>query len=246
MRIQIASDLHLEFHRDGGDEMIRELSRVSSEVDVLVLAGDIVPLVKHSGVDAIFANFLALYTDVIYVSGNHDYYGSSPEQTRERMQELRTTYSPRLHVLDGDRVEINGQGFVGATLWFPPPPSARLCRALADYELIQNFTSWVYERHARDLTFLNEVIRANDVVITHHLPHAKSIDPRYENSQINCFFHAADCDRIVETKQPKLWIHGHTHNSCDYLVGETRVIANPFGYPNEPGTNFNPALILEV
>ena len=32
---------------------------------------------------------------------------------------------------------------------------------------------------------------------------------------------------------PKLWIHGHTHERCDYQLGTTRVVANPLGYPNE-------------
>ena len=34
--------------------------------------------------------------------------------------------------------------------------------------------------------------------------------------------------------QPKLWIHGHSHDRCDYLLRKTRVVANPLGYPNDP------------
>jgi len=30
-----------------------------------------------------------------------------------------------------------------------------------------------------------------------------------------------------------VWIHGHSHDRCDYLLGKTRVVANPLGYPNE-------------
>ena len=37
----------------------------------------------------------------------------------------------------------------------------------------------------------------------------------------------------VRERQPKLWIHGHSHDRCDYLLGKTRVVANPLGYPNE-------------
>ena len=48
--------------------------------------------------------------------------------------------------------------------------------------------------------------------------------------------------------QPKLWIHGHTHDRCDYAIGNTRVVANPLGYPTEIGSQkaFEPAFQVEV
>jgi Icc-related predicted phosphoesterase len=33
--------------------------------------------------------------------------------------------------------------------------------------------------------------------------------------------------------RPALWLHGHTHGSCDYKLGDTRVVCNPMGYPGE-------------
>ena len=52
----------------------------------------------------------------------------------------------------------------------------------------------------------------------------------------------------VHDLRPKLWIHGHTHDRCDYVIGDTRVIANPFGYPKELRSNemFEPALQVEI
>jgi predicted phosphodiesterase len=44
----------------------------------------------------------------------------------------------------------------------------------------------------------------------------------------------------------RLWIHGHTHWAFDYKIGETRVLANPRGYPHETTHGFNPKLIVEV
>jgi hypothetical protein len=37
----------------------------------------------------------------------------------------------------------------------------------------------------------------------------------------------------VRERRPKLWIHGHSHDCCDYALGQARVVANPLGYPNE-------------
>ena len=31
-------------------------------------------------------------------------------------------------------------------------------------------------------------------------------------------------------KKIKYWIHGHTHDACDYMIGDTRVLCNPRGY----------------
>jgi hypothetical protein len=49
---------------------------------------------------------------------------------------------------------------------------------------------------------------------------------------MNAFFVCDMTSRIRELL-PKLWIHEHTHDRCDYVLAETRVVANPLGYPNE-------------
>lgn len=49
-----------------------------------------------------------------------------------------------------------------------------------------------------------------------------------------------------------LWIHGHVHDSFDYAVEGTRVVANPRGYitSKKRGTPeneaFDPALLVQV
>jgi len=83
-------------------------------------------------------------------------------------------------------------------------------------------------------------------VVTHFLPHPGSVAPQYEGSPLNRFFLAADAQPLVEERGARLWIHGHTHVSCDYQVGKTRVICNARGYPAEPGTSLNPALVIDV
>jgi hypothetical protein len=52
----------------------------------------------------------------------------------------------------------------------------------------------------------------------------------------------------VHERQPKLWIHGHSHDRCDYAPGETRIVANPLGYPNEVRSleAFDPTFRVEV
>jgi len=43
-----------------------------------------------------------------------------------------------------------------------------------------------------------------------------------------------------------LWIHGHVHNSFDYMVGSTRVVVNPGSYAlNIAQANSPDALLWE-
>ncbi len=44
----------------------------------------------------------------------------------------------------------------------------------------------------------------------------------------------------------ELWVHGHTHYSFDYMVGNCRVICNPRGYSNIDNPDFNPNLVVEI
>jgi Icc-related predicted phosphoesterase len=48
-------------------------------------------------------------------------------------------------------------------------------------------------------------------------------------------------------KPPKLIVHGHTHEACDYMIGDTRVVCHPRGYPKEtPYYDAYKPLIVEV
>jgi len=50
---------------------------------------------------------------------------------------------------------------------------------------------------------------------------------------------------IIDHPQIKLWAHGHVHDRWDYMIGETRIICNPHGYPNEPRV-WDPNLVVEI
>jgi Icc-related predicted phosphoesterase len=83
------------------------------------------------------------------------------------------------------------------------------------------------------------------VVITHYLPHVRSISPKYEGDRLNPAF-ASDLARLVGPPVT-LWIHGHTHESFDYVVNGARIVCNPRGYlPMEPNPAFDPKLVVEA
>lgn len=244
MKIQLISDLHLECYVDEGLSFVHKDLHVAA--DVLVLAGDVMNLTGAKHVTERLSWFCDRFKDVIYVPGNHEFYTTLPIEAEKRLAKA-SEFLPNLHVLNPGTVEIEGQRFVGATMWFPPTPDEDQYRKwLSDFHLIRNFVPWVHEQHEEEIKFLECQVRPQDVVITHHLPHPNSTPARFATSPINRFFVAPDASRVL-AKQPKLWLHGHTHTACDYQLGATRVVCNPRGYPGEKFTgNVNLALVIDV
>ena len=237
MRILVVSDLHCEFHRDGGRSMVASLP----EADVIVLAGDIVVARNISGPLKLFC---AKWPHVVFVEGNHELYGGNPITVHKELSELVST-TPNFHWLNNSAVTIDGQRFIGGTLWFAAWPA--MDRSwLNDFHVIKGFEPWVWQENAKTLTYLAAEVLPTDVVVTHHCPSWQSSHPKFAGSPFNRFF-VCDVEPIIREHQPKLWIHGHTHESFDYKVGETRVVCNPFGYAaREENPAFNPDKIIDL
>lgn len=243
MRVQVLSDLHFEFDHDGGEMFAREVPIAG---DVLVLAGDLLPLREVDKAKRTFAWFCDRFPKVIFVPGNHEYYGTSPVAA-DAVLAICAAAFPNLHVLNPAVATIEGMRFVGAALWFPPSADEARYRGLVnDFRLIDGFVPWVHETHAAHLAFLEENLRPGDVVITHYLPHPRSVARQFLGSPLNRFFLAQDAAELVERSGAKLWIHGHTHVPCDYTAGATRVVCNPRGYPREATQPIDVGLVIEA
>ena len=226
MRVQYLSDIHVEFHADKGESFVGSLD--PSAVDVLVVAGD---LAVGAGIGPALDLVCARYAPrpVLYVHGNHEFYGTTREKVIAETRGACARNS-NLHWLDGDVVEIGGIRFLGAPLWFRDFEGSKfLAFAMNDFKTIQGFREWVYLENQRALDFLERELRAADVVVTHYLPVEASIAPRWQGDALNAFF-LCDVEPLIRERRPQLWIHGHTHDSVDATLGETRVVANPFGY----------------
>ena len=96
---------------------------------------------------------------------------------------------------------------------------------------------------------------ARTVVVTHHLPSARSVAPRCKEDMLSALY----ASHLPEDVLPgaALWIHGRAHTSCDYRMGDqdrsVRVVCNPRGYPLsrlQPGAfenpGFDPGFMVEV
>jgi Icc-related predicted phosphoesterase len=214
-----------------------------ADADVLVCAGD---LTASSGVEDALERLCKRYEHLVFVPGNHEFYGSNIPDVRRRIRSLADR-EDRLHYLDDSTCEIDGHKFVGSTMWFRKLPGIeRYHSMLNDFRLIKRATHDIYEENERALLFLENHVQENTIVVTHHLPSPRSIDPQYASSPINCFF-LCNMQPLIERVQPPLWIHGHTHSSMDYEIGSTRVVCNPFGYAGrERNMSFTEHKLIEV
>lgn len=253
MILNVLSDLHLG---------VGPLERPKTGADLVVLAGD----VGRPNIAASWAsNFDA---PVLYVPGNHEFYGGSIAGTVKELKQLCA--GTDIRVLDNDEAIVGGVRFLGTTLWtdfmlFGAGAKQRAAmrdaiRLMRDFSRIRalktserSFTpadaaalfrlqsAWLESK-------LAESFAGPTVVITHHAPSPKSIHPRFADSLLNACF-VSDAEHLVDGKHTRLWIHGHTHDSFDYMLNGTRVVCNPRGYAKD-GVNenplFDPHFVVEI
>lgn len=253
MRLAIFSDLHLS---------VAGMPLPQVECDVVILAGD---LARPQQAMAWARQFSV---PVLYVPGNHEYYGGSLSGTLASLRELAR--GSQVHVLEREEWRLAGVRFLGCTLWtdFRLMATEAECAASMAMarETIRDF-SRIRLDDAGDALFTPERSRqvfddsvawlqkkfdepfdGATVVVSHHAPSRGSINPKYEGSPLNACF-VSDIEAQLRRWSPPLWIHGHLHDSYDYRLGDTRVLCNPRGYVrNDVAENaaFDPGLVISV
>uniref|UniRef100_UPI002AB0C1FC metallophosphoesterase n=1 Tax=Caballeronia sp. J97 TaxID=2805429 RepID=UPI002AB0C1FC len=233
MRIQIASDLHLEVVH----QRFPAVTLVTpTDADVLVLAGDIA-----NGTDAV-EYFAKWPTPVVYVHGNHEAYRNKYDELADRIRTRATGTAVRY--LERTAFMLGNVRFLGCCLWTDyalngaRDQSMRVARRrLHDHRVIMNRDGERFqpehalEEHEKAVSWLREQLatpfEGKTVVVTHHGVSPSSVHPRYGADPANAAF-VSDLGPLLRAAH--VWIHGHVHDSFDYRVGEARVIANPRGY----------------
>ena len=264
MRIQFASDLHLEFFESRFPEF-RGVEPTDS--DVLVLAGDIA---KGSRVFDLFGNW---HCPVVYVPGNHEFYGGALQPVLDEILERAGAY-PNITVLNGSSVAISSVRFLGCTLWTDYELFGKECREEAmrvcgekiyDHSVIQRQNGAPFrpidacEAHWLQRQLIEKELaqpfQGKTILVTHHAPHPNSVHPLFSADITSASF-TSNLTGIVGMAD--VCIHGHLHESFDYMVGETRVVSNPLGYCRDIKTasnvaelkrenlRFDPRLVIEV
>lgn len=253
MKLLLLSDLHIEYNA---------FEIPNGDYDVIVLAGDV-----HLGTTGIdWIKFNSPVKPVIYVLGNHEYYGRIyPDliyEIRDKVKTIDKTSNIKIHFLENRSVEIDGVVFHGATLWtdFNLFENTRLA-PFYDKDTCGNYAKSKLDDFGKidyrsDETAESEDIRHNhmisihecsmewlkgsllknkgkkNVVVTHHAPSRNSLSSGYAvDKSSTCF--ASDLEDFILKYKPDFWLHGHVHHSCDYPIGNTKVVCHSRGYKGE-------------
>ena len=253
MRIALLSDIHLS---------VNALPFPEVDADIVVLAGDIARPARAIE----WASTCPV--PIVYVAGNHEFYGSDLVSTYEQLNSL--SHDSRIHVLERSEYIQDGVRFLGCTLWSDyrlfDDAQARAQGVDLATQLIRDFSHIKISPDFPDLftpaisqmiflqtvAWLDECFKRDSttptVVVSHFAPTRSSISAQFAGSPINSSF-VSDLEERIRGWQPALWLHGHTHGSFDYRVGNTRVICNPRGYAKH-GVNENPqfdaAMVIEL
>lgn len=268
VRLGIISDLHLELDRKFapvdafrftspdipvGPSIGPTLDILVNAVDLVLLAGDIDARTKGIGYAHVLAGYLGV--PVVYVAGNHEFYGGTLGLTAELTRLGQEAEG--VHYLENSSAEFQIAGrrvvVLGATLWtdFELFGKDRVKETMAvaekqmtDYQVIKASSPTrallpvdTMELHYDSRAYLSEQLALIEpdtiaIVMTHHAPSPRSITPGRESDLI-CAAYASNMEAMIARHPPALWVHGHTHWPVSYRLHGTRVVSHPFGYPNE-------------
>lgn len=275
MKIWLLSDLHLEVANFVPDQTCR----AAQEADVVVLAGDIAPVMSGGQLSRYpdpIAWILQHFGDtpVIFVPGNHEFYGGEVTAVRQALR--ARTHGTSIHLLDDSATIIGGVRFLGATLWtdfcYGAKQDIDVAWAMRGASCLPDFNGAIRmtmpgqsesvalqppmarQLHQESVAWLTAELTCPvsmpTVVVTHHMPAAASVAPAYAHHPLNAAF-VSSLEPLLA--RADLWLHGHTHCSTDYRLGPCRVVCNPRGYVRSPtsgenGENpdFQPGCLLEL
>lgn len=227
---------------------------------VLLLAGDIAVGKRPSTYVEFLTRAVRDFRRVVYIPGNHEYYGGSFAITWERMKEKLADAIgddvDRLDMINDESVIVDNVAIVGATLWADfdrqnPSVMAHAASGMNDYRVIQRGRDGEpYSGKLRPQDTLNAHLNSREfifrevekhklggykvLVMTHHGPSWNSVAEAFVGSPLNGAYVTEFGYQLLDLTDrglaPDVWVHGHVHSSFDYTIGDTRVLTNPRGY----------------
>ncbi len=275
MKLALVSDVHLEFadwypcNPDQADVLL-----LAGDI---MIASDLNGTYKSERFKEFLTNCKREYKDVIYIMGNHEHYNGDFATSHELLREACDINSIDFldkEVATINNVTFIGGTLWTDMNKEDAKTMNQISYLMNDFRIIQNSNKTTsfkdtkgnfqqryskfspedcVEDHKAFLKVIDYTITSNPtgtfVVVGHHAPSKQSVKPGYEKDLIVGGAYSSDLDEfILSHPQIKVWVHGHTHDKFDYMIGSTRIVSNARGYVGyERGTDkedpFFPMLI---
>lgn len=249
MKIEVYSDLHLEFNKD------LKLG-IQDDTDVVILAGDIIVGKRTNWIEDLAYNNPD--KKIIWVAGNHEYYGEDIREARNHYHAI-SELTDNLYFLDNSVCTIQDVVFHGTTLWTGFDSKGEAWRNISKLEAERNISDFYRIRlrgsklsadameglHKEAVWWLRMSLKEHsgkkNVVITHFPPLLECRHPKIEPNILDTYFNNDLGD--LDFKDVDTWVYGHNHWSDVFALYGTRFISNQLGYPRETtcyskGTSF--------
>lgn len=253
MRIQYASDLHLEFSANSSYLKQNPLNPVG---EILILAGDIGYLNDDNYSKHPFWNWASdNYQQVIVGVGNHELY--KYYDLAKIPHGLVCAIRDNVKCFYNAVVQIENVDFVVSTLWAKIPlEEAYLTeQGVSDFRRIlynEEILTWDDFNREHDTCFhflqeeVSKSVAEHIIVVTHHVPSFQLSSPDYAGSKISGAF-TVELEQYIENSPVEYWIYGHSHRNVNKVIGRTKCVSNQLGYVfhNEHHT-FDSQKIIEV
>lgn len=234
MKIQYASDLHIEFPEN--KEFLRN-NPLKPIGNILVLAGDIVPFaVLEKNLD--FFSYLSdNFENTYWIPGNHEYYHSD---LADKSGTFHEKIMDNVHLLNNTAVTLADAEFVFSTLWTEISERNKwyIQKHLSDFHVIKHKEEGIKveqynQNYWESIVFIKNALQDSgnkSIVVTHHVPTFLNYPEKYKGDILNEAF-AVELFDLIEQYQPEFWIYGHTHhNTADFKIGNTQLLTNQLGY----------------
>ena len=256
MKIKLLSDLHLEGRH--GYWTKPQPWAINRGEDVLVLAGDIA-VGPDSVVQAIKYFQDQGFERIIYVPGNHELYHHSRKDHYTLARCIKDMQG--VDMLDANEIiKIDDVSFFGGTLWtnFGGDPIAKSAarRGINDFRVITDWTVDAAEaEYERQIEFIKTAAKQTEgkkVIVTHFLPARECVAERYKSEGVSFLLNKYFANNLgdwISYQSNTTFLFGHTHDSMDFYIGESRMVSNPLGYAREmipDFARFNAEKVIEV
>ena len=238
MRIQYASDLHLEFE---GNRSWLSKNGLKPVGDILILAGDITYLGVPDVFKCDFFDWCSKhFSQTLIVPGNHEFYGGF--DVAETLSGFDYKVRDNVRYLNNQSAVIGDTELFLTTLWTKIDPIClpAIQQGMNDFRLARYKgkalnASNVDDLHQQCLSWLDSAIACSvakhKVVITHHCPTCRREFNNYPDSVLNSAFQV-NLDAYIEHCCADCWIYGHTHfnGGSGMQIGATLLFSNQLGY----------------
>ena len=235
MKLQYASDLHLEFPEN--KEFLRR-NPLQPGGDVLLLAGDIVPFAVMDKHADFFSYLSDTFQTTYWIPGNHEYYRSD---ISDRTGSFKEKIRENLFLVNNISVIHENVKLIFSTLWtrISPEKQFEIRQRLSDFHAIKHNQKGLIPDdynvlHEKCRSFLNGEIPSpgseKKVIDTHHVPTFMNYPEKYKGDSLNEAFAVEMYNDILRT-DADFWIFGHHHcKTPDFLIGTITLTTNQLGY----------------